>query len=57
MHVADAGELHRRVQRIIVSYETVGGSRYPAEDALFDIKQAYIETFGNSNQWIVKEKS
>lgn len=55
--MADAGELHRRVQRILISYGNVGGSRYSSHDALYDIASAYEETFGPESNWIVKEKS
>lgn len=54
--MADAGEIHRRVQRVIIAHETVGGSRYSAEDALFDITQIYTEAYGPVDRWTEKEK-
>ena len=40
-----ASEAHTRVQRIL-ALRNVGGPRYSAEDALFDIEQVYVKTFG-----------
>lgn len=52
----NASEAHKRVQRIIIAFENVGGSRYSAEDAMFDITQVYTETFGSSDRWIGDKK-
>lgn len=41
-----AGDAHKRVQSILATHADVGGQRYSAEDALFDIQSVYIETFG-----------
>mgnify|MGYP003575236543 CR=1 FL=1 len=40
-----AGDAHKRVQKVLAQ-KNVGGPRYSAEDALFDIQSIYIETFG-----------
>lgn len=53
--MADAGDAHKRVQTILARQEHVGGSRYSAEDALFDIKSIYIATFGPLPE--IKEKT